>query len=340
VKLATESRPETTIHCLVPTNQGGIRYVFPLMIFFFIMMIGVLFGSSKGRYALGYVRKLVCCLSEEQYEACLRAKLIHMYEQARIHHERMARLRDYQIRTGRLIMVDGRDRIRPILLDLETNANHIDNNTHNNHRRRVGHLNSRHNDNVDTRDDNAGAENELALSPSNAEFIQLSRQIRSTPSVPVLLRTKRYAINNTTTTTTATELHHLAHSTNHNEAITPDGNVDDMDHWCAICCQNLQCGDRVGDIPCGHVFHVVCLKEWIVRKNHCPLCQQTDLATTTVETRRNQITQNNDDKVDHGTTSRQMGAIEQTQQQQQQRQRQRQSDVSTELELVQINTTN
>lgn len=48
---------------------------------------------------------------------------------------------------------------------------------------------------------------------------------------------------------------------------------------CSICLQDFQQGDRIGDLPCKHPFHVDCLKEWISLKNHCPLCKVTNLAT-------------------------------------------------------------
>jgi hypothetical protein len=42
---------------------------------------------------------------------------------------------------------------------------------------------------------------------------------------------------------------------------------------CAICMATLENGDRVGDIPCNHLFHVEpCLKRWLRKKNECPLC--------------------------------------------------------------------
>lgn len=48
---------------------------------------------------------------------------------------------------------------------------------------------------------------------------------------------------------------------------------------CMICLAELKPTDRIGDLPCGHAYHVEpCLKEWIVRKNHCPLCQASALA--------------------------------------------------------------
>ena len=47
---------------------------------------------------------------------------------------------------------------------------------------------------------------------------------------------------------------------------------------CAICLSDFEAGDRVGDLRCGHTFHVDCLKTWIQRKNYCPLCKAQDVA--------------------------------------------------------------
>lgn len=60
-------------------------------------------------------------------------------------------------------------------------------------------------------------------------------------------------------------------------------NDDDYDQedlvQCAICLCDVNDGDRIGDIPCGHIYCVECLKDWLKRKNHCPLCQLGGIAT-------------------------------------------------------------
>lgn len=55
-----------------------------------------------------------------------------------------------------------------------------------------------------------------------------------------------------------------------------DGNDDAA---CTICFGPLRDGDRVGALACDHIFHVECLKLWLVRRNTCPLCQMQDVAT-------------------------------------------------------------
>ncbi|GAX24565.1 hypothetical protein FisN_4Hh084 [Fistulifera solaris] len=76
---------------------------------------------------------------------------------------------------------------------------------------------------------------------------RLDASHHSALKIPVFLKTKKY---------------------NHADSIT-----------CSICLQDFQQGDRIGDLPCQHPFHVDCLKEWIQLKNHCPLCKVTNLAT-------------------------------------------------------------
>ena len=51
------------------------------------------------------------------------------------------------------------------------------------------------------------------------------------------------------------------------------------DFTCTICIMEVEDGDKVGALSCHHIFHVQCLKEWIKRKNVCPLCQVPDIAS-------------------------------------------------------------
>ena len=60
------------------------------------------------------------------------------------------------------------------------------------------------------------------------------------------------------------------------------GNDDTEEAKCAICLSTVEVGDRIGDIPCGHIYCVECLKDWLKRKNHCPLCMRGGLATPAV----------------------------------------------------------
>lgn len=56
--------------------------------------------------------------------------------------------------------------------------------------------------------------------------------------------------------------------------------VDDEDTFeCTICLTAIEEGERVGILPCMHIFHSDCLRQWIMRRNACPLCQATEIAT-------------------------------------------------------------
>jgi len=52
---------------------------------------------------------------------------------------------------------------------------------------------------------------------------------------------------------------------------------DDDEQTCTICFATFHCGDRVGALPCHHVFHASCLKTWLARRQKCPLCQREDI---------------------------------------------------------------
>lgn len=55
---------------------------------------------------------------------------------------------------------------------------------------------------------------------------------------------------------------------------------DDIEVFdCSICLTEIEDGEQVGILPCIHIFHVDCLRQWITRKNACPLCQITEIAS-------------------------------------------------------------
>ena len=53
---------------------------------------------------------------------------------------------------------------------------------------------------------------------------------------------------------------------------------DDDTYDCTICLSEVVDGEEVGVLTCSHIFHVDCLKEWMLRRNACPLCQ-TEICT-------------------------------------------------------------
>jgi len=54
---------------------------------------------------------------------------------------------------------------------------------------------------------------------------------------------------------------------------------DDDEVVCTICLGEVEEGDRVGELNgCNHLFHSDCLKDWLRRRNVCPLCQTQNVA--------------------------------------------------------------
>ena len=43
---------------------------------------------------------------------------------------------------------------------------------------------------------------------------------------------------------------------------------------CSICIANLNKTDLVSLLFCKHLFHTVCIEEWLNSNNTCPLCRK------------------------------------------------------------------
>ncbi|CAH8373406.1 unnamed protein product [Eruca vesicaria subsp. sativa] len=48
---------------------------------------------------------------------------------------------------------------------------------------------------------------------------------------------------------------------------------------CCVCQEEYNEGEEMGVLECGHDFHSQCIKEWLKRKNLCPICKTTGLNT-------------------------------------------------------------
>ncbi|XP_043695223.1 uncharacterized protein LOC122645887 [Telopea speciosissima] len=42
---------------------------------------------------------------------------------------------------------------------------------------------------------------------------------------------------------------------------------------CSICQEEYEADDEVGKLDCGHSYHICCIKQWLLRKNACPVCK-------------------------------------------------------------------
>jgi hypothetical protein len=61
------------------------------------------------------------------------------------------------------------------------------------------------------------------------------------------------------------------------------GELDEETFDCTICLSEVCDGEDVGVLSCHHLFHVDCLREWMLRRNACPLCQTEICAPRPVE---------------------------------------------------------
>ncbi|XP_073037316.1 E3 ubiquitin-protein ligase MBR2-like [Primulina eburnea] len=59
------------------------------------------------------------------------------------------------------------------------------------------------------------------------------------------------------------------------EATTVSPNLEP----CCICQEGYVAGDGIGILDCGHDFHTICIKQWLILKNICPVCKMTALGT-------------------------------------------------------------
>jgi hypothetical protein len=68
-------------------------------------------------------------------------------------------------------------------------------------------------------------------------------------------------------------------SANTSQNVCPVCPGDDDTFECTICLTEIVDGEQVGVLPCTHIYHVDCLRQWISRKNSCPLCQAAEIAS-------------------------------------------------------------
>jgi hypothetical protein len=79
------------------------------------------------------------------------------------------------------------------------------------------------------------------------------------------------------TTTLMNDTDMSVHDQNENN----DNNNTKKEDGCMICFNTFEDGCKVGVLPhCTHTFHSKCLKDWLKRRNVCPLCLESDVATT------------------------------------------------------------
>ncbi|CAN6359272.1 unnamed protein product [Urochloa humidicola] len=58
-------------------------------------------------------------------------------------------------------------------------------------------------------------------------------------------------------------------------AFNPKHFSTEMDKRCSICQEEFEANEETGKLGCGHGYHVHCIKQWLSRKNACPVCKTT-----------------------------------------------------------------
>lgn len=273
VRLPHSGRPDIGIECYNETQQAFLRYIFPLGLFLFIFLGILIFCSPKGNYARFYARKLLYCWSEDRYREELNKELgaMRMREYARRQaarsvHERSQGQRVYIpshapslesfLGQRRDLTAQGAAPTVPPPLRLSTPEEvrpasgrirepSSARNRQANRARRQQHQQSGL-ATASMPETLARAASMLGQLPA-ASIVAVEREPER---LSVRLKTRRYQ---------ATE--------------------DDPDAICSICLSELEPAARIGDLECGHVFHVDCLRRWIQRSNHCPLCKSTKVTT-------------------------------------------------------------
>jgi hypothetical protein len=43
--------------------------------------------------------------------------------------------------------------------------------------------------------------------------------------------------------------------------------------YCLDFQEEYEDGDELGKVDCGHSYHVLCIQQWLVQKNQCPICK-------------------------------------------------------------------
>lgn len=52
------------------------------------------------------------------------------------------------------------------------------------------------------------------------------------------------------------------------------GEKEEID-TCSICYDEYEENKKIGKMQCGHLFHLECIKSWLLCKNSCPMCRAT-----------------------------------------------------------------
>ena len=251
-------------HCQVPTDNKEkiecfhssmmlvfIRNLWPISILWLIALTFYLISTENGRTTLKYVFKNLCCCFRD---ACSNSRLIENII------TRETSMRDLyeiaQLTRAQEEDVDGRNASMVTYL-LKTKEFFSG--------KKAGKNKNVEKD-IELTNKQCCANDDIYESPSNDTLLTSPDSFASSPSFDDV---SPLASDNDN------DLYHQhAFSTpKQNNNVIEIFDEDDEDNLCTICMLDVEDGERVGVLPCDHLFHADCLKEWIKRRNVCPLCQ-------------------------------------------------------------------
>ncbi|XP_074589958.1 uncharacterized protein LOC141845855 [Curcuma longa] len=61
--------------------------------------------------------------------------------------------------------------------------------------------------------------------------------------------------------------------------------LSDDEPNCIICQEEYAINDAIGELQCGHRYHVRCIRRWLLQKNACPVCKTAAVSTQAFESR-------------------------------------------------------
>lgn len=250
-----------------------IRSFWPVGLFWIVALLYALWCSESGGSARDFITRKLCLKSctqfsteEEALTADLRRMLDHQPERAAFlyrhailrarqhaHQPRRTRQQQHQFSPGRNFVRRGNDRT-----EAPTTNRHSDDDDFflENFRDVLALKTKTFQDEEGSSSPTSNTNANLAALGSPLSLSSMGNTMQRVPSVSWLP------------------------SSFHREQVTLEQMDDQLEQGirCAICLTRLRSGETIGDIPCGHVFHKDCLKDWLVRKNRCPICQQTGIA--------------------------------------------------------------
>lgn len=242
-------------YCQVPTDKvypvecvNTSRYrefivsVWPLSILWLTALLFYLISTESGRLTIKYICSKVCCCWEDGFGNSRLVETIISRETA---------MRDlYQIASlTRAVEQQQHETNNPVTYVLKTKAYNS---------KKLG---PKKYENESKHIEMTNLENDLQQSPSNETAITSPDSFSPTPSFEYDIEGQdSFQCSPCNSPTSATHDNHYIED-------------DDDEVLCTICMVDIEDGDRVGALPCDHLFHAECLKEWIRRRNVCPLCQ-------------------------------------------------------------------